>query len=145
MEDPRTKAKHGRGEGRRSDMRQFFAQPGTCPKLPACPELPASFDIDHPGHANFLLSPEPGPELSAPRTSYLARNFRPPEASFAATVPTFGLGRTLPGTSGARNFRPGLELLALPACSHLGRGPCTLSPLRLYILIHPVCFRVSIG
>ena len=47
------------------------------------PELPASFDIDHPGHANFLLSPEPARNL--------ARNFRPPEPP------------ALPGTSSPRN------------------------------------------
>ena len=52
------------------------------PELPACPELPASFDIDYPGHSNFLLSPEPARNL--------ARNFRPPEPS------------ALPGTSGPR-------------------------------------------
>ena len=74
------------------------------------PELPASFDIDHPRRANFLLSPEPARNL--------ARNFRspepparpgtsgPPEASSTATVPIFGLGRTLPGTSGPACVQP---------------------------------------
>ena len=50
-----------------------------------------------------------------------------------------------PGTSGARTFRPSPELLALSARGDSGRGPCTLSPPRLYILLHPVHFRVSTG
>ena len=51
-------------------------------ELLACPELPASFDIDDPEHANFLLSPEPARNL--------ARNLRPPEPP------------AWPGTSGPR-------------------------------------------
>ena len=74
MEDPRTKAKHGRGEGRRSKDKLLESPelPASArnfrpPDLPACPEPPAPGVQTSPERANSLDSPEP------------SRNFRIPE------------------------------------------------------------------
>jgi hypothetical protein len=91
----------------------------------------------------------PSPELPAP-----ARNFRPLPGTSGPATPAGpprransllspDPGRTLPGTSGHRTFRPSPELPALPARIDLGRGPCTPSPPRLYILFFHLRFRVS--
>ena len=88
------------------------------------------------------------PELSAPGPSDLPGTSSPgvqtsPECANSLDSPE--PGRNLPGTSGSRNFRPRPELPALPARSHLGRGPCTLSSPRLYILYPVQLSRVSVG
>ena len=90
---------------------QASGKPGTSGR---CPELPAPGTAGHPG-------------ASGPAALKLSKS-----------VPTLWIARTLVGpslgTSGARTFRSSPELPALPARSHLGRGPCTLSPPTLYIL-----------
>ena len=97
MEDPRTKAKHGRGEGRRSRNKLLESPelPASArnfrpPDLPACPEHPVPRVQASPERANSMDSPEPG--------------------------------RNLPRTSGARN-RPHPKLPSLPARKDSGQGP----------------------
>ena len=95
-----------------------------------------------PGVPTFCLArnlPGTWPRTSAPL------NLRPcPELPAPGSQPCLTCANFRLRPDPARNLRRP-ELPALPARSHLGRGPCTLSPLRLYILIHPVRFRVSIG
>ena len=59
--------------------------------------------------------------LESPELPAAARNFWPPEPP---AIP---------------------ELPALPAHNHLDRGPCTLLSPRLYILLHLLLVRVSVG
>ena len=99
MEDPRTKAKHGRGEGRRSRDKLLespelpdSARNFRPPDLSACPEPPAPGVQTSPERANSLDSPEPD--------------------------------RNLPGTFGAQNFRPHPELLAYLRVKTRAKGPC---------------------
>jgi hypothetical protein len=96
------------------------------------------------GPRNF----RPQPETSGPRnfrplpgTSGPATPAGPPRRANSLLSPD--PGRTLPGTSGHRTFRPSPDLPALPARIDLGRGPCTPSPPRLYILFFHLRFRVS--
>ena len=135
----------GAEDCRRRDRRQHSRQPGT--------SGPRTFRPTR-SFRPPMTSTSPGmPTLGLARTP--SRTFRRPEplacpdlpapgCQHSSTAPTLWLGRTLPGTSGAWNFWPSPELPALPARSHLGRGPCTLSPQKLYILFSYLRFRVSI-
>lgn len=112
------------------------------PGRPAYPELPASDDIDQPGRANSLVSQEPARNPS--------RSFRPPEPLARPDLPAPGRQpsstrvNSLVRPDPARTLRHP-ELPALPARRHLGRGPCTLLPRKLYILFSYLRFRVSIS
>ena len=135
----------GAEDCRRRDRRQHSRQPGTSgqsPELLADPELLAADDFDQPRRANSLVSPDPAPDLPAPGTSGLPGPSGP-------RMPThFRRANSLVKPDPPRNLRrpelpPSPELPALPARSHLGRGPCTLSSPRLYILYPVRISRVS--
>ena len=100
------------------------------PDLSADPELPASDAFDQPRRANSLVSLEPVPDLPAPRTS------GQPGPSGPRMPTHLHRANSLVRPDPTRNLRRP-ELPALPARSHLGRGPCTLSLPRLYIF-YPV-------
>ena len=108
---------------------------------------------------------EAGTSFWKARTFRPARNFRPPDLPACPEPPALGVqtsperanslvspepGRNLPGTSGAWNFRPRLEL---PAClcaeigprAHVSPSHLPLRGLALYILPHLLLVKVSKG
>ena len=107
---------------------------------------------------------EAGTSFWKARTFRPARNFRPPDLPACPEPPAPGVqtipehanslvspepGRNLPGTSGARNFRPRPEL---PAClcaengprAHVSPSHLPLRGLALYILLHLLLVRFSV-
>ena len=134
-----------RKNGQHQDLCRVFAKPGTSghsPELPARPELPAFDNIDQPGCANYVVRPEPA--RNPPRTFRPSELPASPDLSAPGRQPSSTRTNFLVKPDPARTFRRP-ELPALPACSHLGRGPCTLSSRKLYILLHLLLVRVSIG
>ena len=103
------------------------------PDPPADPELPASDVFDQPKRVHSLVISEPVPDL--PASSDLPALGCQPSSTRA---------NSLVRPDPPRNLRRP-ELPALPARIHLGRGPCTLSSPRLYILCPVQLSRVSIG
>ena len=108
------------------------------PDLPADPELPAADNIDQPRRANSRVSPDPVPDLPAPVTFGLPRPSGPRMPAHLHRA------NSLVRPDPPRNLRRP-EHPALPARNHLGRGPCTLSSPRLYILYPVRLSRVSVG
>ena len=135
-------------KGRRRKKRQLLQAPDIRPQ-PGHPARPP--EIRRPSHKTPEAEPS-HPGHPAPRPGHPARR-EPPDIRPSSRKSGAPSQKLDPASPDIRPQRPDIRRLgkartSAPLClcaAHLGRGPCTPSSLRLYILPLHLRFRVSIG